>query len=428
MRLSHYINYIDVKTLTVFFVKGMSVFAGLLISTLVSNELGVIPTGVYNVLLRTSQILLIVNLWGLNQPIIKNISAIYQKRALASTSILQSAYILVFILSFIIIISGLVFFIFSGFNNSEYLVPSCLILFSLPISSFSKLFSSVQIGISRAKNGIMVDPLFANLSFIVLFFIWREFENTLNLTSILTILIFAKIIGLFLSFLFFRDHTEYIYISPKVSLYSLFKQNSSFALIVFSFMIYSSAELYMLILTNHNYETGIYSIAIRLALISNLILQTVNSIIAPKITNLYFTNSIDKLEKMILTTSRILLAIALFFLTVFILFGKKILFFWGSDFVDGYSVLIILSVAQVINLCTGPSGQLLTLCNQQKSQMFLATSLVPVSILLSYFFVTNYDLLGAAYAGASIIIIDNVVRVYIIFKKIGINYLKIIKI
>jgi predicted PurR-regulated permease PerM len=60
--------------------------------------------------------------------------------------------------------------------------------------------------------------------------------------------------------------------------------------------------------------------------------------------------------------------------------------------------------------------------------MFLAISLVPASILLSYFFVTNYDLLGAAYAGASIIIIDNIVRVYIIYKKIGINYLKIFKI
>jgi O-antigen/teichoic acid export membrane protein len=426
MVFSKYINYINSKTLSVFFVKGISVLAGLFISILVSNEIGVISTGVYNVLIKTSQILLVINLWGLNQPIIKNISAIHQKRALENTSILQSSYLLATLLSIIIIISGIIFFIFSGFNKSEYLIPSCLILFSLPITTFSKIFSFSQIGLGKAKNSIMTEPLFAHGFFIILFFAYRELGNTFNLNTILTILLIAKIIGLCLSFLFFPD--DNVYIKSKNSIYSLFKQNFSFALIILSYMIYSSAELYMLSFTNQNYATGIYSIAIRLALISNLILQTVNSIIAPKITNLYFTNSFKKFEKMILTISRGLLAISLFFLSLFVIFGKKILHLWGSDFVDGYHVLIILSLAQVINLCTGPSGQLLTLCGQQKSQMFLAISLIPVSILVSYFFVINFGLLGAAYAGASVIIIDNIVRVYIIYKKIGINYIKIFKI
>lgn len=97
-------------------------------------------------------------------------------------------------------------------------------------------------------------------------------------------------------------------------------------------------------------QVGIYNGAARIALFSNIILISVNSIFGPTISKLYTKGDLIGIESAYKTTVRWIIHISIPFYVCIFMFSKKIMGLYGPQFIQGSSALIILSLGQLVNI------------------------------------------------------------------------------
>jgi len=168
-------------------------------------------------------------------------------------------------------------------------------------------------------------------------------------------------------------------------------------------------------------EVGIYSVAYRLASTVTLVLVAVNTISAPKFAEMYWKGEIAELQKFINQSTKIIFYVSLILTITIILGGKVFLQIFGGQFVEGYSVLIILSIGQLINASTGSVGVFMNMSGRQGvlskifaySSIFLLISLILVKDRL------NMGLVSVIVVFFHIMI--SIIPSYILYKKDSIS-------
>lgn len=170
-------------------------------------------------------------------------------------------------------------------------------------------------------------------------------------------------------------------------------------------------------------EVGIFSAANRVAMLMIFILYAINSISAPKFAELYQAGQLDMLEKLARHTTSLMAAIGIPFLGFFILFSKTIMGIFGSDFVDGWLILVIIASGLFVNICMGSVGSILMMCggeNLMRNQLLVATVLC---IVLNLALVPTIGIVGAAIATALIHGGQAVLSSVMVYRKFGFKIL-----
>lgn len=85
------------------------------------------------------------------------------------------------------------------------------------------------------------------------------------------------------------------------------------------------------------------------------------------------------------------------FLIVF-LFGRFFLSWFGASFVEGYNLLIILSLCKIIHAFVGPVAYLLMMSNHERQALIAVAISVVVTLALHLFLIPNFKTTGAAWA------------------------------
>src|SRR5690606_31472638 len=101
---------------------------------------------------------------------------------------------------------------------------------------------------------------------------------------------------------------------------------------------------------------GLYSVAVRVAVLTSVTLNAVNTIIAPKFAGLYAQGDRVALAGVVRGTTRLLILIATVTTVPLLLFSPLILQLFGAEFVGATSALRILILGQFMNLAAGPVG------------------------------------------------------------------------
>lgn len=86
---------------------------------------------------------------------------------------------------------------------------------------------------------------------------------------------------------------------------------------------------------------------------------------SPISAELFHLNKIDELNKAFKNVTRWLLIFTLPLFFIFAGFSKELLLMFGKDFSIGGTVLILISIAELINVSTGPVGILLKMSGHQ---------------------------------------------------------------
>jgi O-antigen/teichoic acid export membrane protein len=167
-------------------------------------------------------------------------------------------------------------------------------------------------------------------------------------------------------------------------------------------------------------EVGLYSVAARIAMLTSFFLAVSNAAIAPKIAALYYKQQTKELEVMVKKTTKILIVIATVTSLLFIVFGKFILGIWGSDFVSGFTILVILSLGQFFNIATGCSGLLLSMTGFEKIHGYISLITLIANIILNIVLINKMGALGAAIATAVTVSFGNIAKLILAKKKTGI--------
>jgi O-antigen/teichoic acid export membrane protein len=94
---------------------------------------------------------------------------------------------------------------------------------------------------------------------------------------------------------------------------------------------------------------------------------------------------------------------------------------FGEEFRKGATLLIILAIAQFINVATGSVGQILIMSgNEAKLQRaFMITAMASLSV--SYFFIQEFGALGAAFSTAFGVVTVNLLAAYFVFRYVKIG-------
>ncbi|MGB8830778.1 MAG: flippase [Candidatus Sulfotelmatobacter sp.] len=148
------------------------------------------------------------------------------------------------------------------------------------------------------------------------------------------------------------------------------------------------------------YEVGIYSVAAALVAYEIIVLQSVNQIFAPMISDLHTRGEHVLLGRMFQTLTKWMLGLTCPLAFVMIIFAQPIMRIFGHDFSAGWPILVIGTLGQLVNCGVGSVGFLLLMSGNQRRLVRVQAIMAVVMIVLSLLLVPHWGILGAAVAAA----------------------------
>ncbi|MCK4947493.1 MAG: flippase [Candidatus Aureabacteria bacterium] len=196
--------------------------------------------------------------------------------------------------------------------------------------------------------------------------------------------------------------------AEKISYHKIFSISSPMFLTATMHLVISQTDIVMLGIMKSEADVGVYSVAVKLALLTSAILIAFNTIIAPKFSELYHSEKIDELAHVAKKSAKLIFWITAPILIVLMAFGKGILSVFGDKFVVAYWALFFLIIGQFVNSAAGSVGYLLNMTGHQIAFRNIVFAAGILNIMLNYFLIPVYGIYGAAIASMICISLWNI--------------------
>ena len=108
-------------------------------------------------------------------------------------------------------------------------------------------------------------------------------------------------------------------------------------------------------------EAGNYKVAVRISELVALPLWISNLYVGPMITQLFHDKRAQELQTLLSLSTRFAFAVTLAGCTLLLFIGESILGWFGKDFIQAFSIVLILVVGSLMNVACGPVHLLLTM-------------------------------------------------------------------
>lgn len=406
-----------------FILKIMGLGFGYILTLIISNMYGAEILGFFTLSITIIFIFSIMAKLGLDTLLLKIVSKYNYKNKIP---IIKDAYLktltitlpLGLILSLILYKSAnlIATTIFNNQSLTPYLKISALGI--LPMALLYVNFQSLR-GLKKTKEFTFlkeVSPFLLTIVFFALFLTIRTNETPIQSYTL------GIFISMILSFILWFKYSNILhttkqekYTTKELLATSLPMLLSSSLMLILGWM-----DTIMLGIFKTEAQVGIYSACIQLSAITSLTLFAINSIAAPKFSELYNNNKIAEFEKIIHQSTKLIFYLSLPVLIILILFANPILGIFGTTFKQGASALIILTIGQFINASSGSVGFILEMTGNEKTFQRIIFGGTIINILLNLLLIPKYGIVGAAIATSLSMAFWNLTSVYIIKKKYNI--------
>ena len=141
--------------------------------------------------------------------------------------------------------------------------------------------------------------------------------------------------------------------------------------------------------------------------------------LAPRIAELYAAGDLRALDRLLGRLGRLVLAAGFPVVLGLVLFGRWLLLVFGADFVQGYALLVILSVGQLVNILVGPVATLLTMTGHERDALVGLGISALVKLLLGVALLPLWGAAGVAVAAAAGLIVWNVLLAWFVRRRLG---------
>ncbi|MEO7387070.1 MAG: oligosaccharide flippase family protein [Gammaproteobacteria bacterium] len=168
-------------------------------------------------------------------------------------------------------------------------------------------------------------------------------------------------------------------------------------------------------------EIGVFQVSYRIALLIAFGLYAVDSFTAPEAARLVATADHENLQRSVNRATRLRFWPALAAVGVLVLAGRPVLRLFGDEFVAGYSVLVLLAIAQLAQAAVGPVSRLMMLSGQQDRALLAAVGSLVLLMPLLAVLVPPFGMEGAAAAALLDIIVWSIWMRYLVIKSLGIR-------
>lgn len=233
--------------------------------------------------------------------------------------------------------------------------------------------------------------------------------------------LFATTITLIIGRFFWKKSTKSFNIKTcKFDSCELFSCSIPFFGIILMNMIITWSPVLLLGVWESSSNLSLYHVANRTSMLSSYVLIAVSTIAVPKFAELYQQGEMLVLESVAHNAINILVLMATPILILFVFFPEWLLLLFGEEFSKGTTVLIILAVGQFINVSTGLAGHLLIISGHERLMFFNLIGCALLILLLNIILIPNYGILGSAVSATMIILLQNMLALFFVWKKLNI--------
>jgi O-antigen/teichoic acid export membrane protein len=163
---------------------------------------------------------------------------------------------------------------------------------------------------------------------------------------------------------------------------------------------------------------GIYSVVLKIAVVTSFTFQALDSILAPKLSAAYHSNDLDLFKKLVRYSTLVNLGVSLFAVAGIIIFRDHILNIFGEEFFIASTALIILCFGQLFNAICGPVGSILQMTGHQNIFQNILFIAMLLNISLNLLLIQPYGINGVAFATAFSLAFWNITSVIYIKRKV----------
>ena len=303
----------------------------------------------------------------------------------------------------------------NNLQNIFYIGSFCV----LPMT-ITALHSEALRGIKKIKEFSYVQQG-TQFGLALLFFVcYAIFKIPVNSIPVIAFIISMWLIAAWSIYLF-RKHSGFKYTQVGTSDYGSLK------LIEWVFPMFLSGFLQIVmswtdILILGHYVTadkvGIYRTSLQIAGSTSMALFAINTIVAPKFSELYTKNDMQGLSMVVRNTSRLMFILSVPVMLLIFLFPRIILSIFGSDYTVDEAVytLFILTISQLFNVGFGSVLILLNMTGKQKIVQNIVIVATIINISLCILLIPYWGIIGAAIANAINMLIWNTIAALYIKK------------
>ena len=167
--------------------------------------------------------------------------------------------------------------------------------------------------------------------------------------------------------------------------------------------------------------TGIFGVANAAAALVALPLVAINTPLGPAVSTVFAEGNKAEIQRLATKAARGALVFCLPLALVYIVFGSWILWVFGEEFQAGYTSLVILSLAQVINAGTGSVGVLLLMTGHERDVAVALAIAVAVNVVVNLVLIPVWGVDGAALGAAVNTLLWNALLAFRVYRKLGIR-------
>jgi O-antigen/teichoic acid export membrane protein len=297
------------------------------------------------------------------------------------------------------------------------------------ISLFFLGFNKVRMGILKGCHEIIKSQLPEKiiLPFIYISLILFVFLFTDNITTfqVLWVYIIALILTLLAGIYILKKYVSMPL--PIKHQYPIRIKEMAKALLPFSLLaglgsVNQNIDLVIIGSMMNNSDVAIFKIAFQIGMAAFMFGIIINNIIAPRLVDMYHKEQWKELQQFISTGALIgFILTGIISLVLFLVGQDIIIFFYGEEYTGVWSLLLILLFSKIGNAFFGPTGTILMMIGLEKTLLKINFFMISIRILLDYFLIYHYGLIGAAAGIALTSILHSGALWYILLQKTQID-------
>jgi len=169
-------------------------------------------------------------------------------------------------------------------------------------------------------------------------------------------------------------------------------------------------------------DVGLFRVALSISALMALPLGVVNVPLPPAIARLHATGQKTELQKLVTTSARMSFMACLAIAVIVVVAGETVLrLLYGAEFVPAYPILIILIVGQLLNVAVGSAGFILVMTGYELDNSRGLVIAAVCQVLFTFALAPVYGTIGVAVATTAGIIIQNLILLYAVIQRTGID-------
>jgi O-antigen/teichoic acid export membrane protein len=410
-----------------FFIHFIAAILALVLMTVMTRTLGSEKYGLFT--FSFSIIFIIANLssYGINVLTVREVSSLMssgKKELLKGFYKWSSRLILLICIATPLLAAlsyGYLVYYFHIVKETSYTIPILFAFTSVPFYLLTNYYICAIRGQNKPVLSLLTDnivkPLAFLAAFICVYFLLKEM--TVRNAILLNSLSFG--IGFLFTFFLYHKTTSKPDVVPQ---YDLKKWNSSLRsliLLTVVFSLGSRVDVLMLGIIRNSSDVGIYSPADRVAEALTVFLTIMNVISSAAIAKFHSLNEMQKLQNMVTKIARGVMLLSLPAYAFIVIFSKQILHFFGPNFSDGQTALIIICTAQLVSIAFGPLGNYAVMTGNEKYSIRFGIIKILLNIALNLALTPALGINGTAIAAGIGIVFWNTGMYVTIKKKTGLS-------